>query len=360
MSECDIEQYQITDIATRAHSFSLFLIRITEKITHTIAKDTGDILRTTGRGEGVKPVAMDRIFTYAEFGGERIPLTPTDVASIKAGSNAHKEASLALVGFKPLSDIPITFILEKSYFCYPNDDAVKGSTDAFANLHASMRRKNVVLIGELLSRATTNSRLVALIPQAERKDSEGDTVLAPGMIVVTLPFEDDVRAMEMDAGDTSTPALVEQAKGLLRALKLSDVEFGTDFENICLKRFWTYIEEAALGTTLPPKDCCDTEIDDDRLREILGEHISGFLSELPDDEKEARGTGTTRKRKVIAEDETGCDWVQLYTTDSLSECKVDELKNYLRSKGARVSGKKDDLVLRVSQSIGDRISKGEL
>lgn len=334
---------------------------MTEKITHTIVQDTGDILRTTGRGEGVKPVAMDRIFTYTEFGGERIPLTPTDVASIKAGSNAHKDASLALVGFKPLSDIPITFLLEKSYFCYPNDDAVKGSTDAFANLHASMRRKHVVLIGELLSRATTSSRLVALIPQAERKNSEGDTVLAPGMIVVTLPFEDDVRAMEMDAGDTSTPALVEQAKGLLRALKLSDVQFWTDFENMCLKRFWTYIEEAALGVISPHQEfLCGTEIDDDQLREILGEQISAFISELPCDENEEKETGTTRKRKVTAEDESGCDWVQLYTTDSLSECKVDELKHYLRSMGARVSGKKDDLVLRVSQSIGERMSKGEL
>lgn len=335
--------------------------KMTEKVTQVIAMETGEILRTTGSSEPSKPIPSDLIFTYTEFGGERVPLTPTDIADIKRASNSGQEiASVALRGFKPMSALPITHILEKSFFCYPNDNAIKGSTEAFANLHGSMLRKQVVLIGELLTRVTATSRLVALIPQSEGKDSDGDQVLAPGMIVITLPFEDDVRGMEIDAEGIMTSELLEQAKGLIRGQKLSSVEFGANFENAALKRFWTYIESVALGTNLQDREHYDTDIDDDRLRAMLGENIAGFLNELPDDMMESREKVGSRKRKVLEADESGCDWVQLYTTNSLPECKVDELKQYLRSVGARVSGKKDELVLRVSQSIGDRVGKGEL
>lgn len=334
---------------------------MTEKITQTIVKETGDILRITGNNAPSNPLSMDPFLTYTEFGGERIPLTSMDVVKIKMASNFHHEiAGVALIGFRPASAISLTHFLEKSYFCYPNDNIVKGSTQAFANLHASMKRKQVVLIGELLTRVTASSRLVALIPQVESKDIEGvHQVLAPGMIVVPLPYEDDVRTMDDDAGNTASRELVEEAKGLLRSQKLAHLEFGNTFENAHLKRFWTYIESVALGTACPVKESCDTEIDEESLRELLGKKIGNFLRELPIDKEEEKFNGGPQKRKPLSLDMSGCDWVNLYTTNSLSVCKVDELKQYLRAIGARISGKKEELVLRVSQSIGNRIVTGE-
>uniref|UniRef100_A0A7S1D336 SAP domain-containing protein n=1 Tax=Cyclophora tenuis TaxID=216820 RepID=A0A7S1D336_CYCTE len=69
-----------------------------------------------------------------------------------------------------------------------------------------------------------------------------------------------------------------------------------------------------------------------------------------------------KKRKAAQpiEDDSGLDWLQLYKDDELSDCKVDQLKKYLRSVGARLSGRKEELILRVSQSIQARMSKGEL
>ena len=334
---------------------------MTEKITQTIIKETGDIIRITGHDEPSNTLSMDRFLTYTEFGGERIPLTSMDVSKIKMASNFHHNiAGVALLGFRPASAFSLTHILEKPYFCYPNDTLVKGSTQAFANLHASMKRKQVILIGELLTRATGSSRLVALIPQVETKDIDGDhQVLAPGMIVVPLPFEDDVRAMEEDAGNTASRELVEEAKGLLRSQELAHVEFGNSFENALLKRFWTYIESVALGTAYPAKESCDTEIDEERLRDLLGKKIGNFLHELPVDKEGEKCNEGTRKRKPLSLDMSGCDWVNLYTTNSLAVCKVDDLKQYLRAIGARVSGKKDELVLRVTQSICNRIGNGE-
>ena len=92
---------------------------------------------------------------------------------IRRKSNANKgTASLILVGFKPIASMPrLTF--QNSYFAYPNEEKVTGSGDAFAALLASMLRKEVIAIGELLLRATASSRLVAIVPQNITAKMEG-------------------------------------------------------------------------------------------------------------------------------------------------------------------------------------------
>jgi Ku70/Ku80 beta-barrel domain len=109
--------------------------RMTEIITQNIAVETGEILRTRGRNETSYPISLDRIFSFVEFGAERIPLTANDIPEIKRLLNSNVEiAHVALRGFKPISLIPIANILEKPYFCYPSNNAIKSSTKAFANL----------------------------------------------------------------------------------------------------------------------------------------------------------------------------------------------------------------------------------
>ena len=116
----------LTGLPILAFVLTMASSRMTEKVTQVIAMETGEILRTTGSSEPSKPIPSDLIFTYTEFGGERVPLTPTDIADIKRASNSGQEiASVALRGFKPMSALPITHILEKSFFCYPNDNAIQ-------------------------------------------------------------------------------------------------------------------------------------------------------------------------------------------------------------------------------------------
>ncbi|CAB9529796.1 X-ray repair complementing defective repair in Chinese hamster cells 6 [Seminavis robusta] len=66
----------------------------------------------------------------------------------------------------------------KSYFVYPNEDAIEGSTAAFAHLHQAMLKKKVVGIGELLVRHSATSRLVAIQAMEEvmdRDNGDGDS-----------------------------------------------------------------------------------------------------------------------------------------------------------------------------------------
>jgi hypothetical protein len=112
---------------------------------------------------------------------------------------------------------------------------------------------------------------------------------------------------------------------------LSYVEFATDFENDAHQRFWTYIESVAIGNSLPAKKYNGTGTNDDRWGELLRGDISAFLCQLPDDkEADAENVGT-KKKKTYKPDLYRCDWVNLFNTNSIEECRGKELKQYLRS-----------------------------
>jgi ATP-dependent DNA helicase 2 subunit 1 len=331
-------------------------------VTQTIIKETGEVVKTTG---DMAAVSEERILHFANFGTDRVPISPHDVASIKKASNAGTDTnSLILLGFKPQNAIPITHTVDKTYFIYPNDEGAEGSTDAFANLHAAMLRKKVVAIGELLTRVTTSSRMVAIFPQAERLDDEGDQVTPPGMIVVSLPYEDDVRKMQQEnEEDAATEDLIQEAIDLIRHQRLDDIEIGVNFENAAIQRFWNYIEAVALETTIPTKEQFETELNEEEVMKVAGAQIKAFRDSLPEDVKVVKKSRAAPRKRKAAEavpDESGVDWAHLYTADSLDSCKVDALKSYLRSVGARMGGRKEELVFRVSKSISERLQNGEL
>lgn len=328
------------------------------------------MVKTTGGGETVadSTFGVDRILHFANFGTDRVRFSPDDVALVKKASNPGTgTASLIILGFKPRDAIPITFAVDKTYFVYPTDERGEGSTAAFANLHAAMLRRDVVAIGEMLTRVTSGSRMVAVFPQAEQKEFEEgfeEQITPPGMVVVNLPFEDDVRKIESDPNETTaTEALVDAAIDLVRHQKLEGIELGINFENASIAKFWRYVEAVALETTLPSKEQHETELNELEVVNAAGDQIAAFRDSLPPDVKiERKPKERLSKRKAIevVDDESGLDWVALYSSDSISGCKVDDLKSYLRSVGARTGGRKADLAIRVSQSIYDRLQRGDL
>jgi len=291
---------------------------------------------------------------------------------VKSKSNAMDKPSLILLGFKSMNAIPMTHRISRSYIGYPNDSAVHGSKIAFAHLHAAMLRKNVLAIGELWVRSTATSRLVALYPQQEKREviaEENDEddeshqnngmerqVVPPGLILVELPYEDDVRAaVDADTGqetksDVASEALIEAATGLIRNQRLEGIEFGYDFSNYSLAKFASFLEAVALDI---PEEKIENEtaIDETTVENAVGSEIAAFQNALPEDVKVEK----SRKRKVISDDSTHIDWVELYKADSLSDCTIDTLKIYLRSVGEKLSGRKSELILRVTQHIENEL-----
>jgi Ku70/Ku80 beta-barrel domain len=338
-------------------------------------------------------IAERRLGRYVTFGGERVPMTKQDQTAVRKAANANTEfASLILLGFKPISSIPFYHTLEQTYFVYPTADEVDdgndskkkdedkaaittGGCEAFVHLRSSMIRKGVIAVGELLTRVTASSRLVVLWPTGtissqyyENGIKSSDVVdcnmriqngvnhdqLPPGLAMATIPFEDEMRAQEIDIAlqsfeatgtDLASSALVSAMSDLIQKQTLTDVEIGENFDNAALLQFWDYVEQIALGeTTEQQKRYYDTILDRKEIRRIVGTQIEQINQLLPEDVKLAKtsATGGGRKRK-IEPDDSGIDWQSLYAENRLSDCKVPDLKKKLRSLGEAVSGIKAEV-----------------
>jgi ATP-dependent DNA helicase 2 subunit 1 len=333
-------------------------------------KETGEVIRENGATDDTLDLngAANRILQYATFGTERVYLSNDDVAAIKRSSQPETgKACLILLGFKPISSIPIHLILDKAYFIYPTEEGAEGSTEAFAYLHASMRSKNVAGIGELLTHTTSTSRMVAIFPQDERKEvSENgfeEQILPPGMIIVKLPFEDDLRALEEDENVPAGDELIEKAMDLIQHQMLDDVEIGVNFENKSLHKFWSYIESVALDFPVPAEETYEMDLNEIEIWKAAGPQIESFRDLLPLEEsiksevKLSSAVPQKRKKPEVPEDKSGIDWMHLFQTNCLPSSKVEDLKSFLKSRGSRCGGRKADLISRVSQIISEQINQ---
>lgn len=374
--------------------------------------DNGEVLATVKRGntfdkttsEKVHP-GSHRVRTFADFAGEFVPIAQSEMRELKhAASGKLGSCNLVLLGFRPTNSIPFYHIMDSAYLIYPqvdgnNKEAQQDNRNAFINLRAAMLRRNVIAIGEVLFRVGWTSKLVVVYPLEEVLDDDGDQRLPAGFMVVPLPFEDDIRMPELDeamkelrihsamaedlalpdikleegvgavpkkasslstdasemqntpSGYIATEELVQATMNLIEKRTFEGhIELGEDLENAALQKFFDYIEAIAMEDPFfEARTDFDTEIPDEAVLKATGDQIEQFQSLLPPDDVE-KPKAAGRKRKV-AEDDSGINWIEMYQEGELDSCKVAELKKYLRSVGEPLSGKKSDLVPRVTEHI---------
>lgn len=316
----------------------------TNKVTEILSTQTGEI------------ISKERIRYYIEFGNERVYFTKDEVDQIKMNSNAIPVAPcLILLGFKPtlsISSIIQCPLISRSMFAYPDETYVKGNRRAFGTLHASMLRKRVMAIGKFLFKTNGTERFVAVIPQEESLFENGEQNRPPGLIIMPLAFEDDIRAIPDNGMTAADMTLVEAAENMIRHLNLDrEIVIGESFENPALKTFWNYIESVALGTPLSDTllNHDDTSWDVDNILSACGEHIDKFNNLLPENEH----VTSKNKRKSLSSDieVVDIDWIKEFNENTLDKLSVNELKYYLRSKGEPISGRKADLIERIQRHI---------
>lgn len=346
--------------------------RATNRVSQIVNASTGEI---------VDPRDANLV-EYLTFAGEKVRTSRDELASIRERSNTPPSvASLKLSGFRPENSIPLHHTLDRSYYVVPSNDDDGSSRNAFSHLHDAMRRRRVIGVGELLTRATTTSRLVSV---AVRDDDDE----APGWIVTPLPFADDVRRVDVDVDEAfpfSRPLREDDvvaraaAEVVQRQKPTEKVAWGEDFRNPALRRFWNYIESVALGGTTSyegneededENDEDDTLLDEKAVLEVAGPQIETFMNALPPSPVLSSSTTTTttkRSRKTdLPRDAVGLDAWMLenfrldVTMSVLEQCGMDDLKNYLRFVGAKVGGKKKELMERVRSNVENRVRAGEL
>ena len=338
--------------------------------------------------------SIQRFRQFFNFANELVPITPSDMKKINTNANGGYAPALTILGFKPIDSIPWYHSISKSFIIFPTDVDVKGSENAFMHLHASMLRKKVLAMGEALFRETSQSRLVAVYPFEETDH------LPPGMYVKSLPFEDDMRKLVPDAasieserqqtqndetspsahpdkhgsmdydkgdlfcennddkygtGNIASEELINAAMSLTNRQTISSAEIGEDFENAALTEFYSYLKSVAFDTAKEENNY-DTILNKDAILKVAGKEIEAFRSGLPVDIERPKATSRKRTKKLVPDD-SGIDWIELYGTNEIGNCKVDQLKKFLRSVGLPTSGRKDDLVDRVMKSLGEKFTE---
>lgn len=363
--------------------------RETVKIREILEKDTGNVvaklktnyLDTEQRENQKKQPGLRRFRQFFNFAGELVPITQDDTQKVLKNSNGGFQPGLTILGFKPRNTIPFYHCVSTSYVIFPNETEVKGTTSAFLKLYRAMVRKNVVAICEVLYRKTLQSRLAALYPVIE--DDDDDVKMPPSMHVLQLPFEDDIRTVAPDAasmelnrclvekkelqikdafeitgnevhddtlrGNIASRELVDAAIKLMEKLDLSESVLGQDFDNAALEDFYSYLNSVAFDM---PKETAsyDTRPRAENMRIQAGKEIDYFSSLLPADTVKPKTISKKRSRNIVSDD-SGIDWKELYNGNEIDTIKVENLKKYLRSVGLPLSGRKEDLVKRVINSL---------
>jgi non-homologous end joining protein Ku len=300
-----------------------------------------------------------RLRSFFQFAQIDVPMSADDKVKIKAASNATDYKSLVLVGFKDKDDIPFTETMEAAYFVYPNDDVVQGSGEAFAYLHASMLRKGVLAIAELLVSSSATSRLYALWP-IEEAEEEDEAQTPPGLVAVALPFLDDFHKLP-DEGEAQVPESVQQAAlDIVQKLTFGAV-IGQDFENVNLERVFQLVEAVAMNESKNDiRSVYDAATDEEEA--MLRDEIAVMKDHIKVTEKIAEGETAAKNnkpkagarpkpKKILPLDESGIDWEELYMNDDIGSCKVKDLNQYLKSVGEPTSGNKGPKVTRVKNHI---------
>lgn len=373
-----------------------------------LVDDNGDIIASFKRGNTADKTTlmlpqpgMHRIRQFADFVGELVPFSQQDLIDLRHASNGRLEScNLVLFGFKNIDSIPFYHLMDSPYFIYPQVDSKEMTQEnekAFVNLHASMLRKSVVGIGEVLFRIGGTSKLVAVYPLEEERDDDGGQKRPPGFLVCALPFEDDIRELELDeamkelriqatleedlgmrdikteeghaptevssnvdtnnaTGNIASEELVTAAMELIDRQRLDEMELGEDFDNAALEKFLNYVE--AIATEDPffeEKGDYDTELDDTTVLEAAQAQIENFKKLLPQDVEKTKAS-SGRKRKLVKDDDSGLNWEEMYQNDELDTCRVPELKKYLRSVRQPLSGNKKELLLRVKEHIQQQLT----
>lgn len=347
--------------------------------------------------------ALKLLRKFFNFVNEPVAMPPDDTNEMKTFGCRLNSAGLLILGFKPRNSIPTYHAVKPPSMIYPSDVNVRGSKAAFARLHAAMLRKNVLAVGQLRLRENWEWRYCALYPLPSNPQGGPN-----GMMVVQLPFREDLRGVEPDAAtreanlqkskDISTASNHESFRyngdgvaNIKEELGLVNVEASNENEddgstgniaseelvvatmnlmarmdldehgvvlndelldNPAMLDFFDYLSSVAFsqprtkgGKYLARPD----EEDKKKTMENARAEIDDYLSKLPVD---AEKPLSSRKRvKQLTPDQSGLDWESLLQSGDISKCKVDQLKSYLRSVGETLSGRKDELVTRVTVNL---------
>jgi len=303
-----------------------------------------------------------------KFGGETISFSDEEIANIRN----FGEPVLRIIGFKPLSMLPLWATYTKSTFIYPSEEEFIGSTRVFSALHQKLLKDKKMGVAWYIPRRNAVPKLAAIIPGSEHNNEEGEQTMPPGLWVKPIPFADDIR----DAPDThpvrAPDTLVDAMRVIVQQLQLPKGVYDPHkYPNPSLQWFYRILQALALEEDLPEQPEDKTLPRWKQIHKRAGQYViewGGILDEQfrmwqKDNDRHVKPTANGAAKRTKAEpassanakkikqenseDEgvTDEDMKTAYEKDAVSKYKVADLKSWLQGKAlGKALTKKADLV----------------
>ncbi|KAL8838777.1 MAG: hypothetical protein Q9176_004850 [Flavoplaca citrina] len=304
-----------------------------------------------------------------KFGGEQILFTPEEISSLRN----FGDPCIRILGFKPMSMLPLWANMKPPTFIYPSEEDYIGSTRVFAALHAKLLSSQKIGITWFIERKNAAPVLAALYPGPESLDENGLQIMPPGLWLIPLPYADDIRQNpEMTTLIRAPEQLIDRMRLVIQQLQLPKAKYDpSKYPNPSLQWHYRILQAMALGEDLP-------EMPDDktipRYRQIdkrAGEYVLDWGRELQEQHEvwlkenssamgalsigskrgaaaggEGNDGGTKKKTRVEEVDDA--EMKKAYANDKVGKLTVAVLRGWLEGKGMDGRGKKGELVDRVT------------
>eukprot|EP00298_Acanthocystis_sp_HF-20_P008890 c17967_g2_i1.p1 GENE.c17967_g2_i1~~c17967_g2_i1.p1 ORF type:complete len:596 (-),score=249.07 c17967_g2_i1:21-1808(-) len=304
----------------------------------------------------VKEVNPDQILRGTNFGGETVDFTNEELKEIKSAG----ERGLKLLGFKDAKRLKDYHNITHSYFVFPSEKIISGSSKSFFAFHSQMLKQNKIAICKLVKSETSRPKLVALVPSVKSMNPDNDIILShEGMHMIVLPWANEIREPPIPPPMSDiTPQQQQAADDLVDSLKMK--QFSSDlFSNPAIQKYYACLQAMALGQSGVE------EVEDDLVPNSAALHhanrqITNFREAFFGDENSyeaklavTRTTKSTTSRapRPLLGDDGKYDWRGLAERDQLSLLSVVDLKIYLTENRLPASGKKQDIINRIKAHL---------
>ncbi|KAH8986239.1 SPOC like C-terminal domain-containing protein [Lactarius hatsudake] len=281
--------------------------------------------------------------------GRRVFYTGDEVRSFRT---LDLEPGLKLLGFKDRSELAFEDNVRHSIFIYPDEDAYAGSRRTFAALLSSMVKKGKIGIVRALTRRNASLAFCALLPQEESREMWAEP---SGFHLIPLPFADDIRAAPIEEGFRAGKELVDAARALISKLALRNGTYPPDsYPNPALAFHYAQLEATAFREEFDPASFEDNTLPkNNTIHKKAGPLVKEWRKLLQSDESANAvivEAGSKRKADVSLPE---VEVRSRYETGALMQLRVDQMKDFLKSKSLALSGKKADLAGRIAEWLDE-------
>ncbi|KAI0667937.1 ku70-like protein [Trametes maxima] len=301
-------------------------------------------------GEDTEDVKESEAGTRQVRLGSRVFYTADEVRSFRT---LGLEPGIKLLGFKDRSELSFEDNVKHSVFVYPDEMTYSGSKRTFAALLRTMIDKRKIAIVLALTRRNASPVFCAVLPQAEKVDESGWRE-PPGFHLIPLPFADDIRAAPLLKAFRASNELKKAAQQWITKLKVKNGSYPPDsYPNPALAFHNAQLEASAFREDFDEEGFEDLTVPKhDMMHKRAGKLIQEWKNALLEDETANIIAAPTagRKRKADTQDVVvdEAEIRRLNDAEQLRKLRVEDLKNFLKSKSEPVSGKKDELIERVA------------